>query len=250
MGVGVMRHPYRSTAADVFSTSPFNRDPAFKRANRSSVFDEDFELLIRNTYKVLLTRGMREIVLYAVDPATQEFIAGLVGLGPRHQTGQGNEADRSTAKWAPQGSRMQKAIASLSPSSQQVFLCHSSGDKPAVRQLYQKLLAEGFRPWLDVEDLVPGQNWEHEIRQAIESSDVVVVCLSKSSVNKRGFVQKEILFALDAADRQPEGAIYLIPTRLEPCEIPRRLAHLHGVDLFDDVGHEKLRAAIRQSASG
>ena len=32
-----------------------------------------------------------------------------------------------------------------------VFLCHSSNDKPAVRELYQRLKAEGWiDPWLDV----------------------------------------------------------------------------------------------------
>ena len=51
-----------------------NRD---KKLRSKQLFDEDFDTLIRNTYKVLLTRGMRGVVLYAVDPATQEFISGL-----------------------------------------------------------------------------------------------------------------------------------------------------------------------------
>lgn len=34
-----------------------------------------------------------------------------------------------------------------------VFLCHSSADKPAVRELYQKLRAEPWiEPWLDEEE--------------------------------------------------------------------------------------------------
>ena len=37
-----------------------------------------------------------------------------------------------------------------------VFLCHSSQDKPIVRELYQRLLAEGWiDPWLDEEKLLP-----------------------------------------------------------------------------------------------
>jgi hypothetical protein len=35
-----------------------------------------------------------------------------------------------------------------------VFLCHSSNDKPTVRELYQKLRAEPWiQPWLDEEEL-------------------------------------------------------------------------------------------------
>jgi hypothetical protein len=47
-----------------------------------------------------------------------------------------------------------------------VFLCHSSQDKPIVRELYQRLLAEGWiDPWLDEEKLLPGQNWDMEFKQ-------------------------------------------------------------------------------------
>nr|WP_062338504.1 DUF2075 domain-containing protein [Herbidospora sakaeratensis] len=53
-----------------------NRDPAFKSAK--SVPDAEFDQLVRNVYKVLLTRGMRGTVLYAVDPAVRELLAGLV----------------------------------------------------------------------------------------------------------------------------------------------------------------------------
>jgi len=35
-----------------------------------------------------------------------------------------------------------------------VFLCHASQDKPIVRELYQRLFAEGWiDPWLDEEKL-------------------------------------------------------------------------------------------------
>lgn len=53
---------------------------------KSSVTDEQFDRLIRNTYKVLLTRGLAGVVLYAVDPETQEFLSKLVGGRPRSGT--------------------------------------------------------------------------------------------------------------------------------------------------------------------
>jgi hypothetical protein len=40
-----------------------------------------------------------------------------------------------------------------------VFLCHSSHDKPKVRDLYQCLRRSGFAPWLDEENLIAGQDW-------------------------------------------------------------------------------------------
>jgi len=96
-----------------------------------------------------------------------------------------------------------------------VFLCHSSADKPAVRELYQKLCAEPWiSPWLDEEELYPGQDWNMEIEKAIEATDAILVCLSNKSITKEGYVQKEIRIALDYADYKPEGTLFIIPVRL------------------------------------
>ena len=94
-----------------------------------------------------------------------------------------------------------------------VFLCHSSGDKPAVRDLYRRLRDDGFEPWLDEEDLLPGHDWREEIPNAIRACHVVVVFLSASSVSKEGYLQKEVREALLVADEKPEGTISLSALR-------------------------------------
>ncbi len=127
-----------------------------------------------------------------------------------------------------------------------VFLCHSSNDKLAVRALYSRLIADGITPWLDEEDLLPGEKWEIEIPKAVRNSDVVLVCLSQSSINKKGYLQKEIRYALDAAQEQPEGTIYLIPLKLEECDIPEHLRIWQWVNFFEKTGYEKLIMALRR----
>jgi len=125
-----------------------------------------------------------------------------------------------------------------------IFLCHSSGDKEDVRRLRTQLLSAGFQPWLDEEDILPGQDWDREIRRAIRASDLVLVCLSRASVTKTGYVQKEIRIVLDEADHQPEGTIYVIPARLENCEVPERLQRWHRVDLFREDGFGRLLRSL------
>jgi hypothetical protein len=125
-----------------------------------------------------------------------------------------------------------------------IFLCHSSADKPTVRQLYGRLLTDGFRPWLDEEDLLPGQDWELEIGRAIAGSAVIVVCLSVDSTTKTGYVQREIRLVLDAADLRPPGSIFVIPARLEDCPVPDRLARWQWVDLYEEDGYRKLRRSL------
>ena len=54
----------------------FNKDPDFR--SRTRVSDEEFDRLVRNVYKVLLTRGMVGTLLYSTDPETQEFLRSIV----------------------------------------------------------------------------------------------------------------------------------------------------------------------------
>ena len=132
-----------------------------------------------------------------------------------------------------------------SPRLLRVFLCHSSGDKPAVHELYRRLKACNIDPWLDKENLLPGQDWEYEIRKVVKHTDAVIACLSRESISKTGFVQKEIKLALDVYDEQPEGSIFLIPLKLEECDLTQRLKPFHAVNYFEEDGFDKLISALK-----
>lgn len=77
------------------------------------------------------------------------------------------------------------------PMALKAFLCHASGDKPRVKDLYHALKRDGFAPWLDAINLLPGQDWEAVITAEVRASHVVIVCLSRSAVTKAGFAQLE-----------------------------------------------------------
>ncbi|MBI5293827.1 MAG: SUMF1/EgtB/PvdO family nonheme iron enzyme [Chloroflexi bacterium] len=129
-----------------------------------------------------------------------------------------------------------------------VFLCHSSHDKPAVRELYDRLLAEGWiDPWLDEKKLLPGQDWDLAIEKAVEESHAVLACLSQNSVTKEGYIQKELRFVLDFALTKPEEEIFVIPLRLEDCQPPRRLRVFHYVDYFPAPRQEPAYQYVLQS---
>jgi tetratricopeptide (TPR) repeat protein len=121
-----------------------------------------------------------------------------------------------------------------------IFLCHASEDKNKVRELYRRLSKDGYAPWLDKENLLPGQEWAVEIPKVVKNSDIVIVCLSNRIETKTGYIQKEIRIALDAAEERPEGSIFIIPLRLEECSVPERLQRWHYVDYFEKKGYEKL----------
>ena len=125
-----------------------------------------------------------------------------------------------------------------------VFLSYAREDEEQVRRLYRQLTEAGFDPWLDKEDILPGEQWLESIQSAIEAADFFAACLSPNSVTKRGVLQKEINQALDVWEGMLPDDIYLIPICLTPCELPERLARFQGVDWFAEDGLDRLVRAV------
>lgn len=128
------------------------------------------------------------------------------------------------------------------------FISYAREDQAAANRLVAELREHHVDPWFDVEKLLPGQNWKHVIREAPRHSTHFIALLSRASVNKRGFVQKELRHALELLGEFPPGDIFLIPVRLEPVEVQHHeLGEIQRVDLFDDRREalQKILAALR-----
>lgn len=126
-----------------------------------------------------------------------------------------------------------------------IFLIHAHSDKEAVHKLYNRITRNGINAWLDAEQLQPGQDWQDEIRKAILKSDVVIVCLSRGFNKQNGFRHEELKIALEKA-KWLDDEVFIIPVRLEKCDMPESLQHLHRVDLFEAGGYKKLIWALRE----
>ena len=127
-----------------------------------------------------------------------------------------------------------------------VFLCHASQDKPAVRELYKRLKTEDWiDPWLDEEKLSFGQYWTTAIEDALSEADVVIIFLSKNSVQKEGFVQRELNYAWELSLEKPRNVIFLIPFRLDDCQIPRYLGSRQWGDYFGEKKESTYQTLLR-----
>jgi len=126
-----------------------------------------------------------------------------------------------------------------------IFLSYAREDEGKVEDLYQRLSDAGFRPWMDKKDILPGEIWRSSIEKAIRCSDFFLACVSANSVNKRGFLQREIKEALDIWQEMLDSDIYLIPVRLEDCTVSESLRDSQWVDLFEEDGWSQLVRAIQ-----
>jgi hypothetical protein len=115
-----------------------------------------------------------------------------------------------------------------------LFISYAREDFDGAKRLYNDLKSAGLNAWLDKEELLPGQQWQLEIRKAIKNSAYFLAVLSSNSVEKRGYVQKEFKFGLEVLDEVPESQIFVIPARLNECNVPEKLRKYQYVDLFPD----------------
>lgn len=113
------------------------------------------------------------------------------------------------------------------------FISYAREDANSAARLYTDLKAAGATPWLDAKDLRAGQRWKAAIKDAISQSRYFIALLSSRSINKRGYVQKELRQALEVLDEFSDLDVFLVPVRLDDCQPTNgNLKDLHWIDLF------------------
>lgn len=125
-----------------------------------------------------------------------------------------------------------------------IFISYAKEDREIAYSFYSMLKDLGFSPWIDVEDILPGQHWEMAIEKAIGGCSLFIACLSTNSVNKRGFVQAEFKKALKVWEMIPEDQAFIIPVRFDKCAVPFQFSKFHCLDYFSKGGPTKLIKTI------
>jgi hypothetical protein len=128
------------------------------------------------------------------------------------------------------------------------FISYAREDREVALRLSNDLRAAGITPWIDVADLIGGQEWDLAIREALRKSSHCILLISHHSVTKRGYVQKEIREALDLLSELPPNGVFVVPVRLDDSEpLHDLLRRLHWIDLFTDYadGLAKVITSLR-----
>jgi hypothetical protein len=75
-----------------------------------------------------------------------------------------------------------------------VFLSHSSADGQAARRLAETLRSNGFKVWLDEDDLAPGDRWMERLEKAVQGAAAMVVLVGRVGVQR--WVDREVRLGL------------------------------------------------------
>jgi len=126
-----------------------------------------------------------------------------------------------------------------------IFISYAKEDLRAVEELYQKLIRKKLKPWMADKDILPGERIESATKKAVQQSDFFLAVLSSKTVKKQGRHLKNLKKALDIWDEKLSDDIYLIPLRLDECDLPDSLEDTTPVDWFQADGFDRLLQAVR-----
>lgn len=125
--------------------------------------------------------------------------------------------------------------------SKQVFISHSSKDKPFVRKLATDIEKLKISVWLDEKKIKPGDSIPTAIGKGLKDSDFVIVVLSHNSTGSNWF-NFECDIALMNSIANPDKKT--IPILLDDCLIPEILKGLAYAD-FRSNYRQNLKNLLR-----
>jgi hypothetical protein len=123
-----------------------------------------------------------------------------------------------------------------------VFLCHSSLDKPRVRRLDERLRKAGLAVWLDERNTVVGEDINLSIERGLEVSRTLILCMTPWAFGS-DWVRLERSTAMF---RDPTGkSRRFIPLLMVDCEMPDTIRRLKYVDYREesDIAFAQLESA-------
>src|ERR1035438_3432140 len=103
-----------------------------------------------------------------------------------------------------------------------VFLSHSSKDKPVVRRLAERLRKDGLRVWFDEWEIRPDDSIPRKIEEGLEQSAVLILCMTVNSLGPDwAKVESQTFRFTDPVNRD----LRFIPLRLDDTEPRASLRH-------------------------
>ena len=139
----------------------------------------------------------------------------------------------------------------------EVFLSHSSGDKPVVEELARRLKKEGIEPFLDKWNLIPGDPWQEALEEALIKSTACAILIGPGGFSP--WQHEELRTAIENRVSGSRGGYRVIPVLLpgasRPGEegLPRFLLRTTWVKfstLDDEEAFHNLVCGIRGIAPG
>lgn len=163
------------------------------------------------------------------DDENTAICKGIQGAPAANAAGNQPQAHSTTEPAATQSKWNQVLQQKRLAGQFDVFLCHNSADKPAIKRVAQQLKEVGILPWLDAWEMPPGQLWEPLLEQQIGNIRAAAVFVGSAGIGP--WQQEEVsCFLLEFVQRKaPVIPVLLADAPTKP-ELPKLLRTRTWVD--------------------
>lgn len=103
-----------------------------------------------------------------------------------------------------------------------VFVSYSRADTDVVDEIVVELEGRGYITWIDKRDLPYGEEWQAELADFIQRSDIVLWMVSPKSIGSRW-----VLWELGEVQRLNKKLIPLMVEQVDPETLPEALGKIH-----------------------
>lgn len=134
------------------------------------------------------------------------------------------------------------------PTSATVFISYSRSEAMLVEDLGKRLEEHGLRPWIDFEELTPGEDWGNQLDAAIDNADVALLVVSRRATQSDNVKTEWV--------RAKDGHTPMVLAIAEAAELEKPFAGLPWIDVragYDDAVErliETIDAARVAAAAG
>lgn len=132
--------------------------------------------------------------------------------------------------------------------ARRVFIIYAQPDLESAKELSNLLKERGFAPWLDEEQLLPGQVWKKEVERALYESGTAIVLVSSNLLNST-FALAELTTALKLLRSDSDRITPVIPVRLDDTPPPDSLADIQWVDIGAADAQDRLIRGLEMATS-
>jgi hypothetical protein len=115
----------------------------------------------------------------------------------------------------------------------QIFICHTAGEKEQAESIAISLRGRGYRVFLDKDTLPPGRSYDKLIQKAIKQSSAFVFMITPQSVQGGRYTLTELMFA---SKKWPHPAKTVLPVMVKTTDLSTLPIYLKGATILEPHG--------------
>jgi len=113
-----------------------------------------------------------------------------------------------------------------------VFISHAHEDAEFAHRLANDLQQNGWRVWIALDSIRPGEKWAEVIERGLSESGVFIVALTCAAVQS-SWVRRETFVAIELEEK---GQMRFVPLAVEPCDAPYLWGAYQRIPFEGDYG--------------